>query len=180
MAVTDFPIENLPYGVFRSRDGQASIGVAIEEYILDLRVTGAAGLLKRLPPETRSACAGESLNALMALSPAHWRELRARIVELLGANPYLVPMKEARMLVPAAIGDYTDFYASIFHATNVGRLFRPDNPLLPNYKHVPIAYHGRSSSIVASGSSIVRPHGQMKAPDAVQPFFGPTERLDYE
>src|SRR5690348_13454967 len=107
--MTDFPIENLPYGVFRQGDGAVSIGVAIEEYVLDLRVTAAAGLLKGLPSETRRACASESLNAMMALPPPHRRELRARIVELLGGDPYLVAMKDATMLLPAAIGDYTDF-----------------------------------------------------------------------
>ena len=132
--MTGFPIQNLPYGVFRHGAGPVSIGVAIEDYILDLRVSAAAGLFRPLPPETRQACAAESLNALMALSAAHWRDLRARIAELISAEPCLVPMKEAVMLPPAAIGDYTDFYASIFHATNVGSLFRPDNPLLPNYK----------------------------------------------
>jgi fumarylacetoacetase len=178
--MSDFPIQNLPYGVFRNGAGQVSIGVAIEDYILDLRVTAAAGLLKSLPPETRRACAADSLSALMALTPAHWRELRARIGDLLAREPYLVPMNDAVMLAPAAIGDYTDFYASIFHATNVGSLFRPDNPLLPNYKYVPIAYHGRASSIVPSGAAIRRPAGQAQDPGASAPRFGPTRALDYE
>ena len=178
--MTDFPIQNLPYGVFRNAAGQVSIGVAIEDYILDLRVTAAAGLLKALPPETRHACAAESLNALMALTPAHWRDLRARITELLSGEPFLVAMKDAVMLAPAVIGDYTDFYASIFHATNVGSLFRPDNPLLPNYKYVPIGYHGRASSIVPSGAAIRRPQGQAQDPGATAPRFGPTRALDYE
>jgi fumarylacetoacetase len=116
----------------------------------------------------------------MALTPAHWRDLRARIAELLSGNPFLVAMKDAVMLPPAAIGDYTDFYASIFHATNVGSLFRPDNPLLPNYKYVPIGYHGRASSIVPSGSPIRRPQGQAQDPGAAAPRFGPTRALDYE
>jgi fumarylacetoacetase len=178
--MTDFPIQNLPYGVFRNGAGPASIGVAIDDFILDLRLTAAAGLLNSLPPETRRACAAESLNELMALTPAHWRDLRARIVDLLSAAPYLVPMRRAVMLPPAAIGDYTDFYASIFHATNVGRLFRPDNPLLPNYKYVPIGYHGRASSIVVSGTAIRRPCGQAQDPGASAPRFGPTRALDYE
>ncbi|MCU1234451.1 MAG: fumarylacetoacetate hydrolase [Candidatus Solibacter sp.] len=178
--MTDFPIQNLPYGVFRNGDGPVSIGIAIEDFILDLRVTATAGSLKSLPPETRRACAAESLNALMALTPAHWRELRARIVDLLSGEPYLVPMKDAVMLPPAVIGDYTDFYASIFHATNVGSLFRPDNPLLPNYKYVPIGYHGRASSIVLSGAAIRRPAGQAQDPGATTPRFGPTRALDYE
>ncbi len=178
--MTDFPIQNLPYGVFRQGAGPVSIGVAIEDYILDLRVTAAAGLLKSLPPETRRACATESLNALMALTPVHWNPLRARIAELLAADPYLVPMKDAVMLLPAAIGDYTDFYASIFHATNVGKLFRPDNPLLPNYKYVPVGYHGRASSIVPSGTAIRRPWGQSQKAGAATPQFGLTGALDYE
>jgi fumarylacetoacetase len=178
--MTDFPIQNLPYGVFRNAAGQVSIGVAIEDYILDLRVTAAAGLLKALPPETRRACAAESLNALMALTPAHWRDLRTRITELLAGEPFLVAMKDAVMLAPAVIGDYTDFYASIFHATNVGSLFRPDNPLLPNYKYVPIGYHGRASSIVPSGTAVRRPQGQAQDPGAAAPRFGPTRALDYE
>jgi fumarylacetoacetase len=178
--MTDFPIQNLPYGVFRSGSGPVSIGVAIEDCILNLRVTAAAGLLKSLPPETRRACAAESLNELMSLTPAHWRELRVRITELLAGEPYLVAMKDAVMLPPAAIGDYTDFYASIFHATNVGSLFRPDNPLLPNYKYVPIGYHGRASSIVVSGTAIRRPSGQAQDAGAAMPRFGPTRALDYE
>jgi fumarylacetoacetase len=178
--MTEFPIENLPYGVFRSGAGPVSIGVAIEDYILDLRVTAAAGLLKSLPPETGRACSAGSLNGLLALTRAHWSELRARIVDLLAREPYLVPMKDAVMLPPAVVGDYTDFYASIFHATNVGRLFRPDNPLLPNYKYVPIGYHGRASSIVASGAAIRRPAGQAQDPGEPAPRFGPSRALDYE
>jgi fumarylacetoacetase len=178
--MTDFPIQNLPYGVFRNTAGQVSIGVAIEDYILDLRVTAAAGLLKALPPETRRACAADSLNALMALTPAHWSDLRARITELLAGESFLVAMEDIVMLAPAVIGDYSDFYASIFHATNVGSLFRPDNPLLPNYKYVPIGYHGRASSIVPSGTAIRRPQGQAQDPGAAAPIFGPTRALDYE
>src|SRR4051812_7964278 len=134
--MTDFPIENLPYGVFQHAAGPPAIGVAIEDAILDLGACADRGFLKSLPPETVRACTAGSHNALMALPPPHWRELRARIRELIvsepATEPCLVPMKDARMLPPAAIGDYTDFYASVFHATNVGRLFRPENPLLPN------------------------------------------------
>ena len=183
---SDFPIQNLPYGVFRRRgdNGAASIGVAIDDRILDLRRSGAAGLFDGLPAETRHACGSDMLNGLMALTPHHWHTLRARLTELLTdqdeAEPYLVPMEDAVMLLPAAIGDYTDFYASIYHATNVGRLFRPDQPLLPNYKHIPIGYHGRASSIVANGAPIRRPHGQTMSPGAAAPSFGPTRALDYE
>jgi fumarylacetoacetase len=181
--MTDFPIENLPYGVFR-RDGVISIGVAIEDRILDLRRAGAAGRLGGLPPETREACGASRLNELMSLGRPRGRELRAHLTELLKARsrvePYLVAMQDVTMLLPAEIGDYTDFYASVHHATNVGRLFRPDQPLLPNYKWVPIAYHGRASSIVASGTAVRRPHGQSKEPDAGVPRFGPSRSLDYE
>jgi fumarylacetoacetase len=165
---------NLAYGVFR-RDAENAIGVAMGDRILDLRRSAAGGLFDSLPPETRSACSSETLNALMALTPLHWRGLRARLRELAHADPYLVPMRDAEMLLPVSIGDYTDFYASIFHATNVGKRFRPDNPLLPNYKHIPIGYHGRASSIVVSGTPIRRPNGQTQAST-----FGPTRALDYE
>jgi fumarylacetoacetase len=114
----------------------------------------------------------------MALTPLHWHALRERLKELVEsshAEPCLVSMRDAEMLLPVAIGDYTDFYASIFHATNVGKLFRPDNPLLPNYKHIPVGYHGRASSIVVSGTPIRRPNGQTQAST-----FGPTGALDYE
>ena len=182
---TDFPIQNLPYGVFRrSAAGEATVGVAIGDRILDLRRSAAAGLFDGLPPETRHACACETLSPLMALTPRHWHALRARLSELLttphDAEPYLFPMRDAAMRLPAAIGDYTDFYASIYHATNVGSLFRPDQPLLPNYKHIPIGYHGRASSIVASGAPVRRPQGQTMSPGAAAPIFGPTRALDYE
>jgi fumarylacetoacetase len=166
----------LPYGVFRDGTGTATIGVAIGERILDLRRTAGAGLFDGLPPETRLACGGETLNALMSLTPEHWRSLRARLTELTEVESYLVPIRGTEMLLPVAIGDYTDFYASIFHATNVGKLFRPDNPLLPNYKYVPIGYHGRASSIVVSGATVRRPAGQIMP----GPQFGPTQALDYE
>ena len=168
---------SLPYGVFR-RGAENAIGVAIGDRILDLRRGVAAGLFDSLPPETRRACSGETLNALMALTPLHWHALRARLSELVRSSdvePYLVPMQDVEMLLPVDIGDYTDFYASIFHATNVGKLFRPDNPLLPNYKHIPIGYHGRASSIVVSGTPIRRPNGQTQVST-----FGPTRALDYE
>ena len=158
--------------------------MAIGDRILDLRRSAAGGLFDGLPPETRHACACDTLNPLMALTPRHWHTLRARLTELLtaprDAEPYLFPMQDAVMLLPAAIGDYTDFYASIYHATNVGSLFRPDQPLLPNYKHIPIGYHGRASSIVASGAPVRRPQGQTMSPGAAAPIFGPTRALDYE
>ena len=181
MTAADFPIENLPYGVFRHGNGEATIGVAIGDQVLDLRAASAAGLLDRLPPEKRAACARDTLNALMALTPAHWSGLRARLSKLAGEAPqHMVAQREVTMLLPVAIGDYTDFYASLYHARNVGSLFRPENPLLPNYKHVPIGYHGRASSIVVSGTPVRRPQGQAMTPGAEAPRFGPTRALDYE
>ncbi len=181
----DFPLQNLPLGVFR-RDKRAAIGAAIGDRVLDLRACAGTGLLEGLGA-TAEACQSDSLNALMALGRPHWRGLRQRLTELLGdeehremVEPLLVAMADAEMLLPAAIGDYTDFYASIYHATNVGRLFRPDNPLLPNYKWVPIGYHGRASSIVVSGTPVRRASGQAKGADEERPRFGPSRSLDYE
>jgi fumarylacetoacetase len=184
---TDFPIRNLPFGVFRSGP-TCAIGVAIGDRILDLGCTAQAGLLDGLSPDTVRACSAPTLNPLMALGREHWLPLRQRLSELLRAGgghqaavePLLVRMDEVAMVAPANIGDYTDFYASIHHAANVGRLFRPDNPLLPNYKYVPIGYHGRASSIVVSGMAVRRPGGQIKDAGADAPVFGPTRSLDYE
>jgi fumarylacetoacetase len=186
---SDFPIQNLPYGVFRSADG-VHIGVAIGDRILDLHACANHGLLAGLPDATTSACRAECLNALMRLGPAAWRPLRRQLTDLLDADkagpetkdrvrPFLVPMEKAEMGMPAEIGDYADFYASIDHATRVGKLFRPDHPLLPNYKYIPIGYHGRASSILVSGTEIRRPCGQTK-PTENEPVFGPTRSLDYE
>ncbi len=184
---TDFPLSNLPFGVFRHPDGAARIGVAIGDRILDLASTANAGLLSALDEKIVAACQQGSLNPLMALGRQASRALRTRLLELLSESsarsrvePLLVPQAAVEMLLPVRIGDYTDFYASVYHATNVGRLFRPDNPLLPNYKYVPIGYHGRASSIVVSGTDIQRPCGQTKAPDAAAPSFGPSQSLDYE
>ncbi|HEX5235130.1 MAG TPA: fumarylacetoacetase [Silvibacterium sp.] len=181
---SDFPLENLPLGVFQRADGVACIGSAIGDRILDLRAAADAGLL---PPEIAAACREPSLNALMAMGRNTSSALRAGLTDLLTdaaarsrVEPLLVSQSEVRMLLPARIGDYTDFYASIYHATNVGRLFRPDNPLLPNYKYVPIGYHGRASSIVVSGTDVRRPRGQTKPADAPAPAFGPSRSLDYE
>jgi fumarylacetoacetase len=187
----DFPVQNLPYGVFRGGpDEPARVGVAIGEGILDLPAAADAGLLA-VPAPTLSACRAENLNALMGLGAEARRALRRAVAELLDAGHatardgalqarLLVPQSAAELLVPAAVGDYTDFYASVFHATNVGSMFRPDNPLLPNYKWVPIGYHGRASSIVASGTPVRRPSGQSKAPEAAAPSFGPSRQMDYE
>jgi fumarylacetoacetase len=186
---SDFPVENLPYGIFDSGNGPR-IGVAIGDQILDLNACASHGMLADLSDSTQKACSAQLLNPLMALGPATWAALRRHLTSLLDANqanpetqasvaPRLIPQHTATMQLPAAIGDYTDFYASIHHATRVGELFRPANPLLPNYKYVPIGYHGRASSIVVSGATIHRPCGQIKPPDA-DPIFGPTQSLDYE
>ena len=186
----DFPIQNLPLGVFRRRrtNEVARIGVAIGDAILDLFSCREAGLLEGLPDSLQAACTASTLNPLMALGSGASSALRHHLSDLLrgdeASSPpeanVLVEMAVADLLLPATIGDYTDCYASIFHATNVGKLFRPDNPLLPNYKHIPIAYHGRASSIVPSGTPITRPQGQQKSPDAAIPKFASSKLLDYE
>jgi fumarylacetoacetase len=184
--LTDFPIQNLPYGVFRRHKDEAPrVGVAIGDQILDLTRSAEASLLDDLSATLRAAACAESLNLLMSLAPAEVSRLRRHLIKILGADGWgadptvLVQMSEAELVMPVEIGDYTDFYASIFHATHVGSLFRPDQPLLPNYKYIPIAYHGRSSSILISGTAVNRPLGQIKSADAA-PIFGPTSRLDYE
>jgi len=186
---SDFPLENLPYGIVASAN-EDHIGVAIGSQILDLHGCVQDELLDGLPEAAIRTCCEPVLNSLMALGPAAWSHLRRRLTSLLAANEtshetqrrvaaHLIPMSGAVMRLPAAIGDYTDFYASMHHATRVGELFRPANPLLPNYKYVPIAYHGRASSIVVSGGTIHRPRGQIKAKDS-EPVFAPTQSLDYE
>lgn len=185
---TDFPIQNLPLGVFRrSGSSKARIGVAIGNQILDLGQCHRENLLQELPQSVQTACLASTLNSLMALGREASSSLRQRLSQLLrsgteipSASNLLVPMSEAELLLPASVGDYTDFYASIFHATNVGKLFRPDNPLLPNYKYIPIAYHGRASSLVPTGTLISRPNGQRKRPEDTVPSFGPSRSLDYE
>lgn len=192
---SDFPIQNLPFGVFRpagKSDAEPRIGVAIGEMILDVRGCIEAKLFDAVSPEAQCALSAQTLNDFMALGREHWRAVRKRISELLRSDSatirdhsklraeLLIPQSEAEMLVPASIGDYTDFYASLHHATNVGSMFRPDNPLMPNWKHLPVGYHGRASSIVIDGTPIRRPMGQTKADDAELPEFGPCKLLDYE
>src|SRR5579883_2554206 len=185
----DFPIQNLPFGVFQRLDRAETprVGVAIGNQILDLAACHALGLLDTLSEPVQAACVASALNDLMALGRAASLPLRHHLSQLLrmghdtvAISQALVPMSQAQLLLPAQIGDYTDFYASIFHATNVGKLFRPDNPLLPNYKYVPIAYHGRASSIVPSGTPIQRPSGQWKRPDEAVPTLTRSQSLDYE
>jgi fumarylacetoacetase len=191
---TDFPIQNLPFGVFRPRASAepARVGAAIGDQILDLPAAARAGAFAadREAAVVAERCAEGSLNALMTAGREGSRALRRAISAFLRAGPgaeprrsvaHLVAQSDAELLLPATIGDYTDFYASVFHATNVGSMFRPDSPLLPNYKHVPIGYHGRSSSIVASGTPVRRPRGQTRDDaSGAPPTFGPTRRLDYE
>ena len=177
-AGSDFPVQNLPFGRFRAAGTNEGfrIGVAIGDQVLDLK---AAGLVDT-----------DDMNALMSASVKDRQALRAAISAGLAEGSdrqaawskakVLLPQAKAEMTVPCRIGDYTDFYTGIHHATTIGKLFRPDQPLMPNYKWVPIGYHGRASSIGVSGQTFKRPQGQTKAPDAVAPSFGPSKRLDYE
>ncbi|QDP19779.1 fumarylacetoacetase [Sphingomonas xanthus] len=180
----DFPVQNLPLGVFSAAGEDPRIGVAIGEMILDLRGAAKAGLLD---PSWSGALSGSALNDWFGRGAADSRALRRMLSAMLcdesrraEIEPHLVAQREATMHLPCAIGDYTDFYVGIHHATNVGRQFRPDNPLLPNYKYVPIGYHGRASSVRPSGEAVVRPSGQRKPPEADTPAYGPSRRLDYE
>jgi fumarylacetoacetase len=182
----DFPIQNLPYCVFRPSAGEgARIGVGIGDRVLDLAAAAERGLLDGLAPDTRCALAASTLNDVMALGRAEWRAARAALADLLdaGATPHedlLHAMDAVTYDVPARIGDYTDFYCSIHHATNVGSMFRPDNPLLPNYRHLPIGYHGRASSIVISGTEVRRPRGQRLPADGEPPVDEAIKLFDYE
>ena len=186
----DFTLQNLPFAIFRRKGTKEPWrgGVAIGDQVLDLAAVCKRDLLAGASREAAEHCTGAGLNAFMALGPQAWSALRLGLSRLLRtgirnmaeARACLVPMAHVDYALPARIGDYTDFYASIHHATNVGRLFRPDQPLLPNYKWVPIGYHGRSSSIGVSGQRFARPVGQRLPAGASTPVVGPTERLDYE
>jgi fumarylacetoacetase len=180
----DFPIQNLPLGVFSVGSKGPRIGVAIGDSVLDLRALTKAALLDS---HWTVALSLGCLNAWFAHGPQDSANLRRRLSELLSreshraaVEPHLVARERATMHLPCTIGDYTDFYVGIHHATNVGKQFRPDNPLLPNYKYVPIGYHGRASSVRVSGHPVVRPKGQRKPPEADVPDYGPSRRLDYE
>jgi fumarylacetoacetase len=180
----EFPIQNLPLGIFDPGDDLPRAGTRIGDSILDLRAAAEAGLL---PEPAGSALGGTTLNALLALPREARSGLRHRLSALLADEaqegvlaPMLFNAGSCTMQLPCTIGDYTDFYVGIHHATNVGRQFRPDNPLLPNYKYVPIGYHGRSSSIRPSAVPVVRPSGQRKPPESDAPEYGPSRRLDYE
>ncbi|MEQ1581701.1 MAG: fumarylacetoacetase [Steroidobacteraceae bacterium] len=189
----DFPVQNLPLAIVVPHGGSSPRGgIAIGDRILDLQVALSDGLLYGLAADAARAASGPTLNPLLALGAAPRRALREQVSALLQVHgeqasharnlgERLLPLAQScTLLLPAMIGDYTDFYAGIHHAVNVGRLFRPDNPLLPNYKHVPIGYHGRASSIRVSGTPLKRPWGQTKPPDAERPSFGPSKRLDIE
>ncbi len=187
---TDFPLQNLPFAVFRRAGSREAVrgGVAIGDQIVDLAALQALRRVTGTAADALAACTVPTLNSFMALGPDAWSTLRGALSGLLrqgaadaAALPgLLVPQSGAEYSVPARIGDYTDFYASVHHATAVGALFRPDNPLLPNYKWVPIAYHGRASSIRVSGQQFRRPRGQLKPSGAEDPQLLPTRRLDYE
>ncbi|HEY3784032.1 MAG TPA: fumarylacetoacetase [Steroidobacteraceae bacterium] len=187
---TDFPIQNLPFGVVRRRGSSEPWrgAVAIGGQALDLAALHALRLVRGTPGDALEACADETLNRFMALGQAAWSSLREVLSGLLRAGApqaailqqALLSQSEIEFSLPARIGDFTDFYSSLHHATTVGRLFRPDNPLLPNYKWVPIAYHGRASSIGISGQSFARPAGQVLPAGAARPELMATRRLDYE
>jgi fumarylacetoacetase len=182
----DFPIQNLPFGIFRPLNGEPRGGIAIGDHILDLRRLLNFGLLtSEAALQACDAATGPTLNPLFALGSAPRIALRQEVSALLsaGAEKYLHLLhasSDCELLLPATIGDYTDFYAGIHHATNVGKLFRPDQPLLSNYKWVPIGYHGRSSSIRSSGEAVHRPNGQRKLSNENAPSFGPSRNLDFE
>jgi fumarylacetoacetase len=181
----EFPVQNLPLGVFSPPGGGKRGGVAIGDFVLDL--AGAADLLDRPAAEAAQIASGETLNALFADGNDAADALRLGVFGLLTdpdrkdeVSPALFPAKDCKLHLPFAVGDYTDFYTGIHHAQNVGKQFRPDNPLLPNYKYVPIGYHGRASSIRPSGGDVRRPQGQRQGPEGEGPVFGPSQRLDYE
>lgn len=186
-----FPLENLPFGVFKPRDGKARVGVALGEYVVDLSGLQEAGHFPDL--QDRQLFARGSLNAFLALGQPIWRKVREILQNLLAAETATLRddkklrerafhrQSEVAMQLPAKIGNYTDFYSSYHHAHNVGTMLRgPENALMPNWKWLPVAYHGRASSVVPSGTDVKRPKGQIKPPDVAAPLFGPTKSLDYE
>ncbi|MBE9604467.1 fumarylacetoacetase [Acetobacteraceae bacterium H6797] len=184
----DFPIQNLPLGIFSTVGTSLRGGVAIGDSVLDLPALADADLLTGAAADAAAATASGSLNALFALGAGPRQALRAALSALLAegsakqaqVEKFLYPTSDVTLHLPARIGDYTDFYAGIQHAENVGRQFRPDNPLLPNYKYVPIGYHGRASSVVLTGTALHRPKGQRKPASETVPSYGPCRNLDYE
>jgi fumarylacetoacetase len=185
-AGSHFTIDNLPYGVWSRADGERRIGVAIGDHVLDLTAVAAAGLLDGALPDAARVFGTPTINELMSRGRPAWSAVRRAIGGLLSGDDrsverMLVPMSEVTMHLAFDVGDYVDFYSSIDHATNVGRMFRPDaEPLLPNWRHLPVGYHGRAGTVVVSGTPVVRPCGQRKPPDAPAPTYGPSTRLDIE
>ncbi|HEX5534054.1 MAG TPA: fumarylacetoacetase [Actinomycetales bacterium] len=184
-ADSQFGVANLPYGAFSRGDENPRVGVRIGDNVLDLSALAGTG---DLPADVAEAVRAESLDTLLAAGPQAWKSLREWVTGLLtdpakesGASPHLVPLADVRMHMPFTVADYVDFYSSEHHAANVGKMFRPDAPpLLPNWKHLPVGYHGRAGTVVVSGTDIVRPCGQRKAPDESAPTFGASRRLDIE
>jgi len=185
-ADTDFPLNNLPYGVFSTNSLEPRCGVAIGDMVLDIAALEEAGLIK---VSDDSVFDVPYWNDVMELGPAAWSDLRDRLIALLENDaveqasiaPHLIPMADVRLHMPLVVSEYTDFYAGRHHATNVGTMFRgAENALPPNWLHIPIGYNGRASTVVVSGTDIIRPNGQIKAPDADTPHFGPCKRLDIE
>lgn len=188
-----FPIQNLPFGIFKPAQGAARVGVAIGDFVLDLSVLEELGHFRSAEFQGRAVFSDDALNAFLALGRPAWRKAREVIRHLLSSETATLRddaalrtrafhgRKEVTMQLPARIGDYTDFYSSYHHAHNVGTMLRgPENALMPNWKWLPVAYHGRASSLVVSGTDVRRPHGQTKAPDAAAPSFGPSRSFDYE
>jgi fumarylacetoacetase len=188
-----FPIQNLPFGVFKPKQGPARVGVAIGDFFLDLSVLEAAGPFQSPEFQNRRVFSEDALNAFLALGRPAWRKAREVIQHLLSVETAGLrddaalrarafhAQTDVAMQLPARIGDYTDFYSSYHHAHNVGTMLRgPENALMPNWKWLPVAYHGRASSIVVSGTDVRRPHGQIKPPNADAPMFGPSKSFDYE
>ena len=188
-----FPLENLPFGIFQPKEGKPRAGVAIGDLIADLSVLEGLGHFRSPEIHGRKVFSEDSLNSFLALGRRAWRKTRETLQHLLSADTATLrddarlrekvfhAQKDVVMKLPARIGNYTDFYSSYHHARNVGTMLRgPENALMPNWKWLPVAYHGRASSVVVSGTDVRRPQGQTKAPDASVPTFGPTKSLDYE
>jgi fumarylacetoacetase len=189
-AGSDFPIQNLPYGAFDDGAGDVRLCVAIGDSVLDLRALAERGLLDTIAPNARALMSAPTLNPLLGAGRRTWRALRERISQLLRADDTTVrdadataalgDRTRAALVLPFTVGDYVDFFSSLEHATNLGKILRPESePLLPNWRYIPIGYHGRSATVVASGTPVTRPRGQVKSPDAA-PQFVPTRSLDFE
>ncbi len=192
-AGSDFPLENLPFGVFQPKEGNSRVGVAIGDLIVDLSILEGLGHFRSPEFQAHPVFSEDSLNSFLALGRPAWRKTREILQHLLSAETPTLrddvrlrekvfhAQKDVVMKLPVHIGNYTDFYSSYHHAHNVGTMLRgPENALMPNWKWLPVAYHGRASSVVISGTDVRRPHGQIKPPDASAPVFGPTKSLDYE